>query len=184
MVFAPVVPDGYDAALNSINSLGYLLTDREIVAHFRRTGSSLRPGGIYIVHVSCAHDGDIPPADTWETERDGVRVRTTWSILREQLWSRRSFQACEMVIDDHGRNMRVWESHVLRLWTLADIEMLTERSGVLALDAVYTERFDEVPVGARITGEMGNLYFILRSVRHDGGVHRRVAVGHRRRRIR
>ncbi len=166
MVYAPIVPDGYDAALNSINSLGYLLTDREIVAHFRRSGMTLRPGGIYIAHLSCAHEGPLPPGDTWEFERDGVRVRTTWSVFKEQLSSRRSFQACEMVVDDRGQTVRLWESHVLRLWTPEDIERLAARSGVLELDAVYTERFEEVPAGTRITGEMGNLYFILKSVRH------------------
>ncbi len=168
MVYAPVLPDGYDAALNSINSLGYLLTDREIVAHFRRTGLSIRPGGIYIAHLSCAHDDALPPGDTWEFERDGVRVRTTWSVFSEQLSSRRSFQACEMVVDDQGRTVRLWESHVLRLWTLEDIKRLAARSGVFELDAVYTERFEEVPAGTRITGEMGNLYFILKSVRRSG----------------
>ena len=47
----------FDAALNSINSLGYLLEDDDIVSHFRLTGEALKPGGIYIVHISCAHDG-------------------------------------------------------------------------------------------------------------------------------
>jgi len=169
MVFAPIVPDAYDAALNSINSLGYLLTDREIVAHFRRTGSSLRPGGVYIAHLSCAHEGELPAeGETWESDRDGVRVRTVWSVFREQLSSRRSFQACEMIIDDRGRSARLWESHVLRLWTVEDIERLAARSGVFELDAVYTERFTEVPAGTHIIGEMGNLYFILKSVRHNG----------------
>jgi SAM-dependent methyltransferase len=167
MVYAPIVPDGYDAALNSINSLGYLLTDREIVAHFRRTGFSLRPGGIYIAHLSCAHDGEpSSEGEIWEFERDGVRVKTTWSLFCEDLKARRSFQSWEMVVHDRGRVMRFWDSHVFRLWTLEDIERLAARSGVFELDAVYTERFEEVPAGTRITGEMGNLYFILKSVRH------------------
>ncbi len=168
MVYAPVEADAYDAALNSINSLGYLLTDREIVAHFRRTGLSLRPGGVYIAHLSCAHAGSIPPGDSWESERDGVRVRTAWSVFREDPGSGRSFQACEMSVDDRGRTHRFWEAHVLRLWTAGDIARLAARAGSLALSAVYTERFEEVPVGSRITGEMGNLYFILTAVRRDG----------------
>lgn len=165
MVYATVEPDGYDAALNSINSLGYLLTDREIVSHFRRTGRSLRPGGIYIAHLSCAHAGELSAGDTWEFSRDGVRVETTWSVFREEPASKRSFQTCEMRVDDHGHEVRFWESHVLRLWTKQDIVELAGRSGLLALDAIYTERFEEVPLDSEITGEMGNLYFILRSVR-------------------
>jgi SAM-dependent methyltransferase len=38
----------FDAAINSINSLGYLLSDDDILSHLRNTGESLRSEGIYI----------------------------------------------------------------------------------------------------------------------------------------
>ena len=95
-----VFPREFDAALNSINSLGYLLDDGDIVSHFRLTGEALKAGGIYIVHISCAWDG--PPDmdhNSWEMERDGVRVKTTWTIESEDRETRLSHHLCTMEIE-------------------------------------------------------------------------------------
>ena len=67
-------PGVFDAALNSINSIGYLHSDDEIVSHLRATGSSLRQNGIYIVHLNFAHEGVLPDGDHWTLERGGIRV--------------------------------------------------------------------------------------------------------------
>ena len=50
----------FDAAFNSINSIRYLLTDADVVSHLKVTGSSLRDGSVYIVHLNFALDGDGP----------------------------------------------------------------------------------------------------------------------------
>ena len=155
----------YDAALNSINSLGYLHSDEEIVRHFVNTGRSLRPGGAYIVHVSCAWEGEPDLGhNTWEMERDGIRVRTTWTIEREDRATKLSHQLCSMEIDDHGRRVAIVDRHVLRLWFYDDLRDLVERSGALTLEAVYSEDFRRLPLDTKITGEMGNLYYILTAV--------------------
>jgi SAM-dependent methyltransferase len=155
----------FDAALNSINSLGYLHTDEAIVTHLRNIGESLRPGGVYVVHIACAGEGERegPSGGTWEMERDGVTIRTTWDIEREDNDAKLSHQICEMEIDDHGEKRMLIDRHVLRLWFYDDIKELVRRSGALELAAVYGERFDPIPLDTEITGEMGNLYYILRA---------------------
>jgi SAM-dependent methyltransferase len=152
----------FDAALNSINSLGYLHTDEEIVRHFTNTAGSLRPGGVYIVHISCAWDGK-PDLDhnSWVMARDGIRVRTTWTIEREDREAKLCHQLCEMEIDDRGRRLELVDRHVLRLWLYDDLRSLVERSGALALVAVYSEDFRPLPLDGHKSGEMGNLYYVL-----------------------
>jgi SAM-dependent methyltransferase len=156
----------FDAALNSINSLGYLLEDEEIVSHFHLTGEALRPGGIYIVHISTAWDGR-PDMDnnTWEMERDGVRVKTTWWIDGEDLGTRRSHHVCEMEIDDRGEKRVLVDRHELRLWVYEELRSQIERCGTLVLEAIYTEsrEHERVPLESHINGEMGNLYYILKA---------------------
>jgi SAM-dependent methyltransferase len=154
----------FDAALNSINSLGYLHSDDAIVRHLANTGESLKPGGVYIVHLSCAWEGE-PHHDHngWEMERDGIRVKTTWTIEREDRAKKLSHQLCSMEIDDHGRRIALVDRHVLRLWFYDDLKDLVERSGALALEAVYSEDFKRLPLATRINGEMGNLYYVLRA---------------------
>ncbi len=154
----------FDAALNSINSLGYLLSDDDIVRHLRNTGQALRPGGVYIVHVSCAWEGE-PQLEhsTWEMERDGVTVRTTWTIEREDREAKLSHQLCTMEIEDRGRRSALADRHVLRLWFYEDLRALVECSGTLALEALYAEGFEPLPLTTRVTGEMGNLYYVLKA---------------------
>lgn len=152
----------YDAALNSINSLGYLHSDDEIVQHFSNTGRSLKSGGVYIVHIACAWEGEPDLGhNSWEMERDGIRVRTTWTIEREDRAKKLSHQLCRMEADDHGEKLVLVDRHVLRLWLYDDLRSLVERSGSLRLIAVYSEDFKPLPIDENKTGEMGNLYYIL-----------------------
>jgi len=160
-------PREFDAALNSINSLGYLLEEQDIVSHLRRTGQALKTGGIYIVHLSCAWDG--PPDmdhNTWEMERDGVRVKTTWLIESEDPVTKRSHHVCTMEVDDHGERQLMIDRHTLRLWTYEDLRRFIDRSETLRLEAIYTETSEHasVPLGTHINGEMGNLYYILKAI--------------------
>lgn len=152
----------FDAALNSINSLGYLRTDGEIVRHLKSTGEALRTGGVYVVHIACAWDGE-PDLDhnSWVMERGGVRVRTTWTIEREDPEAKLSHQLWTMEIEDHGSRLVLVDRHVLRLWIYDDFRELVERSGSLHLIAVYSEDFRPLPIDSHISGELGNLYYIL-----------------------
>jgi SAM-dependent methyltransferase len=164
---AAAFPREFDAALNSINSLGYLLDDEAIVSHFKLTGEALKPGGIYIVHISCAWDGPPDMDDnTWEMERDGVRVKTTWAIESEDRAMRLSHQLCTMEIDNRGEKRVLVDRHTLRLWVYEEFRELVERSGSLELAAICAEgkTYESVPLDAHINGEMGNLYYILRAL--------------------
>ena len=159
-------PREFDAALNSINSLCYLLEDDDIVSHFRHTGEALKPGGIYIVHISCAHDGPLDSEGSiWEMERDGVRVKTKWRAEREDREARRSYQTCTMEIDDQGEKRLLVDRRALRLWIYEDLKKLVDRSGSLKLAAIYTDTAENkpVPLDTQINGEMGNLYFIMKA---------------------
>jgi SAM-dependent methyltransferase len=160
-------PREFDAALNSINSLGYLLDDDDIVSHLRLTGESLKPGGIYIVHIACAWDG--PPDmehNTWEMERDGVKVSTAWRIESEDRDARRSRHICTMEIDDHGEKQVLIDRHTFHLWVFEELKQLIERCGTLVLDAVYSESrgHERIPLDSHINGEMGNLYYVLKAL--------------------
>jgi SAM-dependent methyltransferase len=162
----------FDAALNSINSLGYLLDDVDVVSHLKLTGRALRPGGVYIVHLSCAWDGR-PDMDhnTWEMRRGGVVVRTTWSIESEDRASRRSYHVCSMEIEERGKKRVLVDRHTLRLWIYEELREFVERSGTLRLAAIYDEsqKHRKISLDSHINGEMGNLYYVLSATEDDTG---------------
>jgi hypothetical protein len=153
----------YDSAINSINSLGYLHTDEDILSHLRNTGESIIRGGIYIIHLACAWDRLEPhEQEGWTLQRDEISIRTVWYIKKEDRQKKLSYQVCKMFIVDHGENIEIVDNHILRLWIYADLKELINRSRIFRLEAIYNEKEKEVPLDSHITGEMGNLYYILK----------------------
>ena len=112
------IPGEFDAAVNSINSIGYLHSDDDIVSHLKATGSSLRDNGVYVLHLNFAHKGELPAGDFWTLERGGIRVNTSWRILNEDRETRLCHQICTIVVEQNGKTDRYEESHTLRLWLL------------------------------------------------------------------
>lgn len=155
----------FDAAINSINSLGYLLSDDDILSHLRNTGESLRSEGIYIVHLACACDKLEPCEDEgWIIEKNRIRVKTIWAIEKEDRQKKISYQVCKMEINDHGKNIVLEEQHILRLWIFEDLKSLIRKSGKFELAAIYDESHKQIPLNTHICGELGNLYYVLKAL--------------------
>lgn len=154
-------PGRYGAAVNVINSLGYLPTDGDIRRHFALIAAALKPGGLYVVQLSCAWDG--PPSGEpsgWTCERDGVRVETTWSVEREEPERRLSHQRCRMVVDDHGRRLVLDEPYLLRLWYFDELVAQAAGAG-FNLRGVYAADFSPTAVDDGLSGADGNQYFVF-----------------------
>jgi hypothetical protein len=68
-----------------------------------------------------------------------------------------------MRIEDEaqGKKFMFIEPHVLRLWYFEDFKRLS-RAGGFALKAIYNQSYERVPLDSHITGELGNLYYILK----------------------
>lgn len=164
VMVSPEVPGEFDAAVNSINSIGYLHSNDEIVSHLRATGSSLREKGVYIVHLNFAHNGDLPDGDHWTLERGGIRVNTSWRILNEDRESRLCRQVCTIVVEQNGKTDRYEESHTLRLWLFSDLEKLAHKSEAFEVTAIYGEDFVALEDKEHVSGEHGNVYVILHKV--------------------
>jgi SAM-dependent methyltransferase len=154
----------FDAALNSVNSFCYLLEDEDVESHLLATAASLKPGAVYVVHFSMAYEGELPSdLSTWTMGRDGVVVTTSWSIETEDAESGRSVHVSKQEITEGGETRTVIDRHELRVWTDETFRAMVERTGAFRLAGVRGDGFDydRVPLDRRITGEMGNHYFIL-----------------------
>jgi SAM-dependent methyltransferase len=155
-------PGVFDAALNLVNSIGYLLEEDAIAAHLERIGAALRPGGIYVVHFSY---GGEPPEQArfgpWGNRSGDLSTTLLWEVLREDEAARRSYQHCRITARRGKERHVIDEEHVLRYWTHEDVTRLVAESP-LALDAVYRDCFEEFPIEDYRMGEHGNLYHVLR----------------------
>lgn len=75
-----------DLAFTLIDSLPYLTTNEQLVAHFRSVRDAVNPGGVYVVELR--HPGDIwfsgadgrSTVNTWTMERGDLKVTTEWGV--------------------------------------------------------------------------------------------------------
>jgi len=155
-------PGEYDAAINLVNSVGYLLEDERVVAHLDRVAEAVRPGGIYLVQLSYEDEpAELASFGPWGNRRGDLSTTLLWRVVREDKGARRSYQECRITAR-RGRERTVFEeSHVLRLWAHEDIDRLTAATP-FRLAAVYRDNFEPLDLSVRRTGEHGNLYHVLR----------------------
>ncbi|MCZ6690348.1 MAG: class I SAM-dependent methyltransferase [Planctomycetota bacterium] len=156
----------FDSALNVNDTLGYLVTDEDIISHLRNTADAIKPGGIYIVSVSCAWD-DLSSDEweiSWEISEDGITGRAEWDV-EEQDWNKKlSHQVFRMQVNDHGKQYKLEERHTMRLWYLDDLRRLIRESGRFELEGIYNHLYEPVPMTSHINGEMDQLLYVLRAV--------------------
>lgn len=155
-------PGEFDAAINLVNSIGYLLEDAQMLAHLERVATAIRPGGIYLIQLSYE---DEPPElasfGPWGNRRAGLSTTLQWRVIREDKAARRSYQECRITARRGRERTVIEESHVLRLWRQEDLDRLIAASP-FRLAAVYHDRFEPFDLDERRTGEYGNLYHVLR----------------------
>ena len=99
--------------------------------------------------------------EEWVIDREGTSVKTTWRIINEDKDRKLSHQLCRMDISDHGKKRVLEEKHVMRLWLYRDIQDFAQDAGLIVA-AIYDERGKAVPTNSQISGELGNLYFVLK----------------------
>jgi hypothetical protein len=69
----------FDGAVCPINTLGHLPRG-ELAAHLDAMAAALAPGARYLVQLAL-FVGWEGHTSRWESERDGMRLRTTWELL-------------------------------------------------------------------------------------------------------
>ena len=122
-----------DAAINPINSFGYLITREQAAAHLACVARHLRPGGIYFVQMDLI-DFDNPPAltpegNSWEMEHDGLKVRTAWFGRAFDPTSRLETQVCRFeILSGPGQGTISEGEEVLRRWNFAEWTSLIDDS--------------------------------------------------------
>lgn len=151
----------FQAALNPVNSIGYLLEDAPFASHLERVGEMVEPGGLYIVQVSYGGEpAELARFGPWGNNGNGLSTTLTWSVEREDAAAKRSFQRCVVTARRGAWRRRIEEAHVLRYWTQEDFDRLVGASP-FRLAAIYWDRFEEFPLEWKRFGEHGNLYHVL-----------------------
>ncbi len=124
-----------DVAFCMFDGLDALLSNTDLVQHFRTVGASLTERGIYLVDLThpreCSFWHYTP--FRYAGESDGVSVEIQWAINnpRYDLVTSVAHVELEMRVNDHGRQWTIHDSAKERLLLPQEICLLAELSGAL-----------------------------------------------------
>jgi len=108
----------FDGAIIPINTFGYLRTEDEARGHLMAAARHLRPGGKYLMQVDLRElSAPADEAGSWEMEKDGVKLKTTWGGRSYDPAScvETQFSRFE-VLSGPGEGTVLEDEHAIRLW--------------------------------------------------------------------
>jgi len=159
-----IFDDKFDAAIICINSLGYLVSDNDINAHFRSIYNSLNKGGLYIVEISCMCE-DLKDEkridDIWYIKNNGIELELTWNISWYDIPNRIRHIDFQMKGIDNGKSFIIEEAHELRLWIFEEFKTFVENND-FKIVGIYNQSYQKIDYSCKINGELGALFFILK----------------------
>lgn len=87
----------------------YVTNTAAFDAHYASVARALRPGGLYFLDWCVDFDPIIESAVSWENERDGVRVRTSYWTKGVNVIEQTYEEHVLLEIDDHGQERTIEE---------------------------------------------------------------------------
>jgi SAM-dependent methyltransferase len=81
-------------------------SNENMLKHLDSVAASLKSGGLYFIQnfgVNWKVDWTKPQAQTWEMERDGIKVKTTYETIVKNIVNQIITEKLTLEIDDHGR---------------------------------------------------------------------------------
>jgi SAM-dependent methyltransferase len=136
------LPQPVDVIATLYDSLDCLLTNEEILDHFRRVGANLVPGGYYLVEMT--HPRDCSPynygSHQYRGERDGMRVVIEWAVnggpkvdpFRQVVEVETALR-----VNENGEEHVFYDRAKERFANPQEYRMLADVSGALRLVATY-----------------------------------------------
>jgi len=93
-----VRPSSVAVAINPVNTLRLLMSDREMTTHFAQVAGLLAATGIYIVGISLDDPDARPDEDLWEAARGRCRVSQLVNYLPPEPGTRRETVLSHLVV--------------------------------------------------------------------------------------
>src|SRR5262245_11273807 len=148
-----------DMAICTLDGIDCLLTDDEIVRHFRAVGANLVPGGLYMIELSHPRDCSAEHYGRfrYEGERNGCRVTIDWANIRPVPRSAERVVVAEVIMQvrENGGEETFVDQAFERFLMPDDIARLAQASDVLEVCGWYgdfdvDQPFDDSPSSRRM----------------------------------
>jgi SAM-dependent methyltransferase len=156
-----------DMAICTLDGIDCLLTDDEIVRHFRAVAANLAPGGLYMIELSHPRDCSAEQYGRfrYEGERNGCRVTIDWANVRPAPRSGERVVEAEvvMLVRENGTEQRFVDRACERFLAADEIVRLARASGALDVCGWYGDFDVDQPFDD--TGASRRMIVVLRTPR-------------------
>lgn len=102
-----------DFAYVMLGSL-YVKSTPELARHFDAVARAVQPGGLYLLDWCVNFDPFCDLAISWDTERDGITVKTTYLSSQLDRAEQTFEEALVLNVNDHGQEIELHEYAVKR----------------------------------------------------------------------
>lgn len=160
------LPAPVDIVVAPFDAIDVLLTNADVVAHFRAVAEALAPDGVYVVDVS--HPRDCSPwaygSHRYEGERDGMRVVIEAGVNGPPIDAAAQIAETEMriTVERDGRTEVIRDLARERFFHPQELAALAELSGGLEVARFFGDYDLEVPFD--LSERSTRLIAVLRSV--------------------
>ncbi len=147
-----LLPRPVDLAFCAMSTFHHLLTTDDILRHLRAVARNLTAGGLYVIEAEHPRDAFGVAQSLkheWESERDGIVVRSSWGSAEDR------FDPITQLVDTNVRMEirlpdRVHKSHLfttlLRRLTFQELSLLVDASGVFDISEWLGRLTPECPL--------------------------------------
>lgn len=120
-----------DFCYNMMGSIVYVGSNAGLVSHLSEVARALKPGGLYLIENMVIHwnSHDLWKPITWEMERDGVSVLSTYHIKLANSLEQTVHQTIQLDIDNHGEQIRLVDEGTYKLICPQEFATLVELQG-------------------------------------------------------
>lgn len=148
------LPERVDCCYTLLCGFAHLLTNEDIIAHFKSVANALTPGGIYLIATAHPRDFYSPfsvseSERSWTNERGDLRVTTTWGGNEERYDPITEIDEIEIQYKieqlQSGESSTLSSMTRLRRCSYQTFRALVELSGVFDIVAEYGDFAEEIP---------------------------------------
>ncbi len=130
-----------DAAMCPFDGIDALLTNADLIHHFRCIADNLTPGGLYVLEITHPRDCGFHDYGSFRYHgaRDGVSVEIVWATNHPTADIVRGVARVELEIhvDDHGQHTVIRDVAEERFLLPQEIELLAQLAGTLRVAGWY-----------------------------------------------
>ena len=136
-----------DMAFMLMGTIGLIKSNDDLLTHLDSVADSLRSGGLYLIENLKLdwNSDDLFSSGEWVEERDGIEVKTTYSLELMDALEQKVLEKLTLEVDDHGEKKTIEDERIEKIIFPQELVSLIECNGKFEFIGWF-ERYEIEPL--------------------------------------